>query len=133
VTVANISDDRGVEQRLAAAFADTVNDGREWLAAEIAFLRAQVNDGFASMQSSLVSALIATACGTAGALVLALAVVDFAAIHMNRVWAGAIVGALFVAIALVLLLRARTLARRVSLIPDRIEKHILPKTRPADD
>jgi len=65
--------------------------------------------------------------------VLALAIVDFAATHMNRVWAGVIVGALFVAVAFILLLRARSLARRITLVPDRIEKHILPKTRLSDD
>jgi hypothetical protein len=130
---ANISDDHRLERSLAAAVTDTVNEGREWLAAEIAFLRAQVNDGFASLQNSLVAALIATACGTAGALILAMAIVDFAAAHVGPVWAGVIVGGVLLAIAAILLLRARALARRISFIPDRIEKHILPKTRPSDD
>jgi hypothetical protein len=130
---ANISDDRRLERSLAAAITETVDEGREWLAAEIAFLRAQVNDGFASLQSSLVAALIATACGTAGALVLAMAIVDFAAAHVGAVWAGVIVGCIFLAIAALLLLHARNLARRISFIPDRIERHVLPKTRPSDD
>ncbi len=129
----NISDDRGLERSLSGAFAETVNDGREWLAAEITFLRAQINDGFASLQSSVIAALIATACGTAGALVLAMAIVDFAAAHVGPVWAGLIVGAALIVIAVLLLLHARSLVRRISFLPDRIEKHILPKTRPADD
>ena len=131
--MANISDDRGLERGLAGIVADTVNDGREWLAAEFAVIRTQVSDGFASLQGALISALVATACGTAGALVLALAAVDFAAEHVGQVWAGVIVGAILVAVALILLLRARSLASRVSLVPDRIEKHILPKTRLSDD
>lgn len=130
--MANISDDRGLERSLAGVVTDTIHDGREWLAAEIAYLRAQVNDGFATLQSSLISALIATACGTAGALVLALAIVDFTAIYVGPAWAGVIVGAALLIIALALLLRARALVRRASLVPGRIEKHIMPKTRLSD-
>lgn len=128
-----ISDDRGLDKSLADAFADTVNNGREWLAAEFTLIRAQVNEGFGALQSSLVSALIATACATAGALVLALAVVDFVAPYVGQGWAGVIVGGLLLLVTVILFVRARNLVRKASLIPDRIEKHLLPKTRPADD
>jgi hypothetical protein len=128
-----LSDDRGLERSLAGAFADTVNDGREWLAAEIRLIRAQINEGFGDLQSSLISALVATACATAGALVLALALVDFAAPYVGEGWAGVIVGGALLIVTLVLFMRARSLVKRASLIPDRLEKHLLPKTRPADD
>lgn len=128
-----ISDDRGLDKSLADAFADTVNNGREWLAAELVLIRAQVNEGFGALQSSLVSALIATACATAGALVLALAIVDFAAPYVGQGWAGVIVGGVLLLVTVILFIRARNLVRKASLIPDRIEKHLLPKTRPADD
>lgn len=129
----NISEDRGLDKSLADAFADTVNNGREWLAAELKLIRAQVNEGFGALQRSLLSALFATACATAGALILAMAIVDFAAPYVGAGWAGVIVGSALLVVTVILLIQARNLVRRASLVPDRIEKHLLPKTKPADD
>ena len=108
----------GSDQSLADLLVALVYDGKSWLAAEIAVIRAQIEENTRKLLAAIMSLIIAAVIGLAGIIVLAHTLVLVLAPTMGVGLAGLLVGGFLVALAVVLVLYARSMMDLSQLVPE---------------
>lgn len=108
----------GSDQSLADLLVELVYDGKSWLAAEIAVIRAQIEENTRKLLAAIMSLIIAAVIGLAGIIVLAHTLVLVLAPTMGVGLAGLLVGGFLVALAVVLVLYARSMMDLSQLVPE---------------
>ena len=96
------------------------HDGKAWLAAEVAVVRAQIEENTRKLVAAMILLVIAAAISVAGIVVLAHTLVLVLASAMGVGPAGLLVGGLLVALAVVFVLYAGSTMYFSQLVPERL-------------
>jgi hypothetical protein len=96
------------------------HDGKAWLAAEVAVVRAQIEENTRKLIAAMILLLIAAVIAVAGTVVLAHTLVLVLASEMGVGPAGLLVGGLLVALAVVFVLYAGSTMNFSQLVPERL-------------
>lgn len=102
-----------------ALLSDILRESRELVRTEVRLVRAEVSDKVTQIQTAGVAMMAAMVCVLVGLIVLAQAVVVALAQVMNPVWAALLVGVVFILVAAILFLQARSNLKPSNLTPDR--------------
>jgi hypothetical protein len=97
-----------------------VYDGKAWLAAEVAVVRAQIEENTRKLIAAMILLVIAAVIAVAGVVVLAHTLVLVLASAMGLGPAGLLVGSLLVALAVVVVLYAGSTMNFSQLVPERL-------------
>jgi hypothetical protein len=95
-------------------------DGKAWLAAEVAVIRAQIEENTRKLLSVMILLVIAAVIALAGIVVLAHTLVLVLASAMGVGLAGLLVGGLLVALAVMFVLYAGSTMNFLQFVPERL-------------
>jgi hypothetical protein len=108
------------DQSLGDLLVALAHDGKTWLAAEVAVIRAQIEENTRKLLSAMILLVIAAVIALAGIVVLAHTLVLVLASAMGVGPAGLLVGVLLVAPAVVVVLYAGSTMDVSQLVPERL-------------
>jgi hypothetical protein len=108
------------DQPIGDLLAALVHDSKAWLAAEVAVVRAQIEENTRKIIAAMILLLIATVIAVAGIVVLAHTLVLVLASAMGVGPAGLLVGGVLIALAAVFVLYAGYTINFSQLIPERL-------------
>ncbi|MGH6875494.1 MAG: phage holin family protein [Aestuariivirgaceae bacterium] len=108
------------DQPLGDLLVTLAYDGKSWLAAEVAVIRAQMEESTRKLLSAMMLLITAAVIALAGIMVLAHALVLVLAPSMGVGLAGLLVGGLLVALAMAFVVYARPMMDLSQLVPERL-------------
>jgi hypothetical protein len=108
------------DQPLGDLIVALAHDGKAWLAAEVAVIRAQIEENTRKLLSVMILLVIAAVIALAGIVVLAHTLVLVLASAMGVGLAGLMVGGLLVALAVMFVLYAGSTMDFSQLVPERL-------------
>jgi putative superfamily III holin-X len=108
------------DQPLGDLIVALAHDGKAWLAAEVAVMRAQIEENTRKLLSVMILLVIAAVIALAGIVVLAHTLVLVLASAMGVGLAGLLVGGLLVALAVMFVLYAGSMMNFSQFVPERL-------------
>jgi hypothetical protein len=108
------------DQPLGDLIVALAHDGKAWLAAEVAVMRAQIEENTRKLLSVMILLVIAAVIALAGIVVLAHTLVLVLASAMGVGLAGLLVGGLLVALAVMFVLYAGSTMNFLQFVPERL-------------
>jgi uncharacterized membrane protein len=113
---------RTSDQPLGELFAELADDFKAWVAAELAVIKAQVENNPRKLVTAIVLVVLAAVIALAGIVVLAHTLVFVLAPYFGAALAGFAIGLALIALAVGFLLYARSLTDLSNLIPARLRQ-----------
>jgi uncharacterized membrane protein YqjE len=107
---------------LGEMFAELADDFRSWVAAELALIKAQVENNTRKLVTALVLLVLAAVIALAGIVVLAHTLVFLLAPYFGAPLAGLGIGVALIALAAVFIFYARSLTDLSNLVPGRLRQ-----------
>jgi hypothetical protein len=108
------------EQPLGDLLVELAHDGKSWVTAEIAVIKAQIENNTRKLLTAIILLLVAAVVALAGIIVLAHTLVLVLAPAMGAGLAGLLVGGVLLVLALGVILYARSNMDISQLMPDRL-------------
>jgi uncharacterized membrane protein len=108
------------EQPLGDLLVELAHDGKSWVTAEIAVVKAQIENSTRKLLTAIILLLVAAVIALAGIVVLAHTLVFVLAPVMGAALAGLLVGGLLVILAVGFILYARSTMDISQLMPQRL-------------
>jgi hypothetical protein len=115
---------------LGELFADLADHFKAWVAAELAVIKAQVENNTRKLVTAVVLLVLAAVIALAGIVVLAHTLVFVLAPYFGAPLAGLVIGIALIALAVGLLLYARSLTDLSNLVPGRLRQTFSSKKAP---
>ena len=109
------------DKSLGALVGNLVSDGKAWLMAEFAVIRAQAKESASKVQTALVLFVVGALLALAGIIVFAHTLVLALAPFLGPAWAGLAISVSLLVIAAGLFLYGRSLLGQTTLIPERLD------------
>jgi uncharacterized membrane protein len=113
---------RPSDQPLGEMFAELADDFKAWVAAELAVIKAQVENNTRKLVTAVVLVVLAAVVALAGIVVLAHTLVFVLAPYFGAPLAGLAIGLALIALAAGFLFYARSLTDLSNLIPSRLRQ-----------
>lgn len=108
------------EQPLGDLLVDLAHDGKSWITAEIAVIKAQIENNTRKLLTAIILLLVAAVIALAGIVVLAHTLVFVLAPVMGAALAGLLVGGFLIILAVGFILYARSTMDISQLMPQRL-------------
>lgn len=108
------------EQPLGDLLVELAHDGKSWVTAEIAVIKAQIENNTRKLLTAIILLLVAAVIALAGIVVLAHTLVFVLAPAMGAGLAGLLVGGVLVVLAIGFILYARSTMDISQLMPERL-------------
>lgn len=117
---------RPSDQPLGEMFAELADDFKAWVAAELAVIKAQVENNTRKLVTAVVLVVLAAVIALAGIVVLAHTLVFVLAPYIGAPVAGFAIGLALMALAAGFIFYARSLADLSNLVPSRLRQTFSP-------
>jgi uncharacterized membrane protein YqjE len=104
---------------LTTLFTDLLRESRELVRTEVRLVRAELSDKVTQVQTAGIALIAAAVCVLVALIVLSQALVVALATVMQPVWAALLVALVFLVVATILFVKARSDLKPANLVPDR--------------